>query len=38
MDKEREETHALATEKHTQNMGQDNNSHPKNVHNTVSGY
>ena len=37
MDTEREEIHALSTETHTQNMGQDNNSPAENVHNTVSG-
>ena len=37
MDREREEKHALSTETHTQNMGQDNNSLPENVHKTVSG-
>ena len=37
MDREREETHALLIETHTQNMGQDNNSPTENVHNTVSG-
>ena len=37
MDREREETHALSTETHTQNTGQDNNSPPEYVHNTVSG-
>ena len=37
MDREREEIHALSTETHTQNMGQDNNSHPENVHNMASG-
>ena len=37
MDREREETHALSTETHTQNMGQDSNSQSENVHNTVSG-
>ena len=37
MDREREETHALSTKTHTQNMGQGNNSPPENVHNTVSG-
>ena len=35
MDREREETHALPTETHTQNMGQDNNSPTENVRNTV---
>ena len=33
MDREREEIHALLTETHTQNMGQDNNSQSENVHN-----
>ena len=37
MDREREEIHALPTETHTQNIRQDNNSPPENVHNTVSG-
>ena len=37
MDRQREEIHALSTETHTQNMGQDNNSPTENVHNTVSG-
>ena len=37
MDREREEAHALPTETHTQNMGQDNNSPAEKVHNTVSG-
>ena len=37
MDTEREEIHALSTETHTQNMGQDNNSPTENVHNMVSG-
>ena len=37
MDREREEIHALSTETYTQNMGQDKNSPPENVHNTVSG-
>ena len=37
MNVEREEIHALLTETHTQNMGQDNNSPAENVHNTVSG-
>ena len=36
MDREREETHALPTETHTQNMGQDNNSLAEKVHNAVS--
>ena len=36
MDREREEIHALSTETHTKNMGQDNNSPSENVHNTVS--
>ena len=29
MDREREERHALSTETHAQNMGQDNNSLPE---------
>ena len=37
MDRETEEIHALLTQTHTQNMGQDNNSPPENVHNMVSG-
>ena len=37
MDRKRKEIHALSTETYTQNMGQDNNSPPENVHNTVSG-
>ena len=37
MDREREEIHALLTQTHTQNMEQDNNSHPENVHSTASG-
>ena len=37
MDREREEIHALLTQTHTQNMKQDNNSHPENVHNMASG-
>ena len=37
MDREREETHALPTETHTLNVGQDNNSPSENVHNMVSG-
>ena len=37
MNREREEKHAFSTETLTQNMGQDNNSPPKNAHNTVSG-
>ena len=35
--REREETHALPTEMHTQNVGQDNNSPSENVHNMMSG-
>ena len=37
MDREKEEIHTLSTETHTQNMRQDKNSLPENVHNTVSG-
>ena len=37
MDKERGEIHALSTKTNTQNAGQDNNSPPESVHNTVSG-
>ena len=37
MNRERGKIHALSTEAHTQNMGQDNNSPPESVHNTVSG-
>ena len=36
MDREREETHALPTETHTQNMGQNSNSPAEKVHNAVS--
>ena len=36
MDREREEMHALSTETHTQNMGQDNNSPAENVHDLAS--
>ena len=32
-----EEMHALSTETHTQNVGQDNNSPAENLHNMVSG-
>ena len=37
MDREREEIHALLTQTHTQNMEQDNNSPPENVHNMANG-
>ena len=37
MNRERGEIHALSTEIHTQNVGQDNNSPPESVHNMVSG-
>ena len=37
MNRERGEIHALSTETHTQNVGQDNNSQPESVHNMVSG-